>query len=120
MKRLMFFALLFVACTRETNNQSVSPAGGGDANRGKAAIVRYGCPACHSIPGVEGPRGMVGPPLEHLAARAVLAGTLPNTPENLTGYLQNPQAMAPNVAMPNLGVTAQDAKDITTYLYTLK
>ncbi|MGZ7032576.1 MAG: c-type cytochrome [Thermoanaerobaculia bacterium] len=120
MKRLMFFALLFVACTRETNEQRTSAAGGGDANRGREAIARYGCPACHNIPDIEGPRGMVGPPLDHLAARAFIAGTLPNTPENLMAWLQNPQSVAPNAAMPNLGVTAQDAKDITAYLYTLK
>jgi cytochrome c1 len=35
-------------------------------------------------------------------------------------WLQNPQALDPNNAMPNLGVTPKDSGDITAYLYTLK
>ena len=94
---------------------------GGDPGRGKQLIEeKYGCPACHSIPGVEGPRGMIGPPLDHIAVRQMLIGKLQNSPENMSKWLQNPQGFAPANAMPNLGVTSDDARDITAYLYTLK
>ena len=35
-------------------------------------------------------------------------------------WLQAPQAVYPEGAMPNLGVTERDARDIAAYLATLK
>jgi len=35
-------------------------------------------------------------------------------------WLQNPQRMDPQNAMPNLGVTALDARDMTAYLQRLR
>ena len=119
MRRTMLCALLLLSCNREDRPQSTALTGG-DANRGREAIVRYGCPACHNVPGVKGPRGMVGPPLDHVASRAVIAGKFQNTPQNMMQWLQNPQAMDPNNAMPNLGVTPEDARDVAAYLYTLR
>ena len=120
MKRLLLCALLLAACNHEDNQQITDMTGGGDAARGKDAVVRYGCTACHNIPGVEGPRGMVGPPLDHMAARAFIAGKIQNTAPNMTQWIENPQSLDPNNAMPNVGVTPQDAKDIAAFMYTLK
>ncbi|MGH2353832.1 MAG: c-type cytochrome [Chloroflexota bacterium] len=80
----------------------------------------YGCGACHVIPGVPGARGAVGPPLTSFAGRTVIAGRLPNTPENLIRWIMNPQAVDPLTAMPDVGVTEADARDIAAYLYTLR
>jgi cytochrome c len=55
---------------------------GGDPERGKEMIQQSGCPACHSIPGIAGANGQVGPPLDHFAGRVYVAGVLPNTPDN--------------------------------------
>jgi cytochrome c len=123
MKRLAIITalLLCVACTkREEQYQSRVTTGGGDADRGKQLMSKYGCIGCHVIPGVQGPRGMVGPPLDKMGARSVLAGKFANNPENMMRWLQNPQAMDPNVAMPNVGVTPADARDMSAYLFTLK
>jgi cytochrome c2 len=119
-KRLLFCVLLLVSCNREEKQQSRPVANGGDAHRGNEALVRYGCTACHSIPGIEGPRGLVGPPLDHMAARPLIAGKFENTPQNMALWLQNPQSMDPDSAMPSLGVTPADARDMTAYLATLK
>ena len=100
---------LLLGCRHEPN-----------VDRGRQLIAQYGCTACHIIPGVKGPRGMVGPPLEHIGAQNMIAGKIPNTPANMERWLQNPQAMDPTNAMPNLGVTPNDAKEIAAYLYTLK
>jgi cytochrome c len=35
-------------------------------------------------------------------------------------WIQNPQTVDDKTAMPNLGVSARDARDIAAYLYTLK
>jgi cytochrome c len=121
MKRMLLCALLvFAACNREDKQQISAMTGGGDAAKGKAATIKWGCAACQNIPGVEGPKGMVGPPLDHMASRTVIAGKIQNTPPNMIQWIQNPQSLDPNNAMPNLGVTAEDAKDIAAYLYTLK
>ena len=93
---------------------------GGEPSRGKGIIRRYGCSTCHAIPGVEGARGQVGPSLEGIASRAYLAGKLPNTPANMLKWIREPQEVQPGTAMPELGVTEQDGKDIAAYLYTLQ
>jgi cytochrome c1 len=84
-------------------------------------IRAYGCQSCHIIPGVRGANGLVGPPLNHIARRVYLAGVLPNSPDNMLRWIQNPQAaIQQSTAMPNMGVSEADARDIVAYLYTLK
>jgi cytochrome c2 len=92
----------------------------GDPVAGTHQIQRYGCGACHAIPGVPGAHGAVGPPLGGIASRRIIAGRLPNTPDNLIHWIENPQAVEPGNVMPDLGVSAADARDIAAYLYTLK
>lgn len=91
-----------------------------DAKRGRAAISKYGCGACHVIPGVRGARGRVGPQLNDFASQVYVAGQVTNIPENLVAWIQNPDDISPGTAMPDLGVTEADARDIAAYLYTLR
>jgi cytochrome c len=93
---------------------------GGDPTRGRAAIRRHGCPSCHTIPGVPGAYGLVGPPLGAIASRVYIAGILPNTPANLIIWIQVPRALNERTAMPNMGIPESEARDIAGYLYTLK
>jgi cytochrome c oxidase assembly factor CtaG len=93
---------------------------GGDIGRGKEAIEAMGCGACHVISGIRSARGEVGPPLAGVARRAIIGGVLPNTPDNMMAWIQDPPAFAPRTTMPNLGVTPQEARNIAAYLYTLK
>jgi cytochrome c2 len=92
---------------------------GGDAERGRALIQRYECGSCHRIEGIRGAKGVVGPPLTDYAQRVLLAGIVPNAPRTLVPWLMNPPAFDPKTAMPNLGITESEARDIATYLYTL-
>jgi cytochrome c2 len=92
---------------------------GASPDRGRALMKDYGCGACHIIPRVTGARGTVGPPLTAFADRAYIAGVLGNTPGGLTRWLVNPPLHSPNTAMPDLGVTEADARDMTAFLYTL-
>ena len=91
-----------------------------DPDSGRGAIVRYGCGSCHLIPGVSGADGMVGPPLIAWSRRTVIAGEVPNTPEQLVHWIVMPQSIEPGTAMPNLGVTDEEARNIAAYLYTLR
>lgn len=92
----------------------------GDPQRGEVVLQTYGCGSCHVIPGVPGAVSYVGPPLDAWAERHYIAGTLLNTPDNLIDWLREPQAIEADTAMPNLGVTEQDARDMSAYLYTLR
>jgi putative membrane protein len=93
---------------------------GGDPGNGPVAIRQHGCPACHTIPGVRGAYGLVGPPLGGIASRIYIAGMLPNTPDNMMRWIQAPQEVKPHTAMPNMGIPEPEARDIVGYLYTLK
>ena len=93
---------------------------GGDAERGRTALDGFGCGTCHVIPGVRGAVGAVGPPLSGFAQRAYIAGQLPNQPENLLRWVQDPQEVEPGTAMPDLGVGPAVARDMAAYLYTLR
>jgi cytochrome c len=107
------------SCNGDAERAASEMTGGTPAN-GKVAISRYGCSTCHTIPGINGANGMVGPPLAQVASRVYLAGRLQNTPDNMILWIQNPRGVDDKTAMPNLGVTDADARDIASYLYTLK
>jgi mono/diheme cytochrome c family protein len=98
-----------------------APAAGlvGDPVRGKLALTQYACQACHMIPGATGSRVYVGRPLEGLAKRRFIAGTLPTSQANLARWIRNPQAVDPHTAMPAMGVSERDALDISAYLLGL-
>jgi len=91
---------------------------GGDPDRGEAAIGKYGCGACHEIPGVPGGRGRVGPSLKGVSGRTVLAGEISNSPPNMIYWIQHPQLVEPGTDMPEMGMSDQEARDIAAYLYT--
>jgi len=93
---------------------------GGNAQRGMQRMQQYGCPACHAIPGVKNANGNVGPPLARIGERTYIAGMLRNTPPNLVRWIREPQAVIPGNAMPDMGVSEADARDIAAYLYTLR
>jgi mono/diheme cytochrome c family protein len=94
----------------------------GDPVRGLALLSTgaHGCSACHAIPGIRFPKGNVGPPLDGMAGRSLIAGHLPNKPGVLVAFLQNPPALAPQTGMPNVGLSVEQARDIAAYLYTLE
>jgi cytochrome c2 len=92
---------------------------GGDEKIGEKRFPQYGCTSCHVIPGVPGAHGKVGPTLAKWSERRLVAGTAPNSPEMLIRWIQEPQSIDPKTAMPNTGVTEQDARHMAAYLYTL-
>jgi cytochrome c1 len=50
----------------------------------------------------------------------MIAGELPNSPDNLARWIQNPKSVEPGTAMPDLGLTTDQAQDVAAYLYTLR
>jgi cytochrome c2 len=107
--------LLVAGCSRP----AATPLSG-DASRGRADVARYGCGACHVIPGVAGANGRVGPMLVRFREQAIIAGHAPNTMTNLVHWIRDPQSVSPGTAMPNLGIDEPTARDIAAYIYTLR
>ena len=120
MRRVILLLFLLAACNGRQKPQNAAVTGGGNAERGKNLVQQYGCTSCHSIPGVPGPQDGISAPLAKIGSRQLIFGKFQNTPRNMMSWIQNPQAMNPQNAMPNLGVTPADARDITAFLYTLK
>ena len=117
MRRLTLVLILLAACAKKPEQQHLDLFG--DAQRGRAILPRYGCPACHEIPGVP-MKGLVGPALAQMGRRAYIAGHIPNTQITLAQWIQHPQEMKPGVAMPDCGVNERDARDMAAYLFTLR
>ena len=92
----------------------------GDAGLGRRALDQYACTTCHVIPRVTGAARHVGPPLGGMASRSYIGGALANTHENMVRWLKSPPRVKPGTAMPDLGVSEQDAHDIAAYLATLE
>jgi cytochrome c len=116
MKHLVAIAFVIAGCA---SSKDFEPTTGGNPSAGKEAIRAYGCAACHNIPGVDAPGGRVGPPLGGFAKRAYIGGELPNTPENLERWVRDPHQVEMHTAMPSLGLTQKEARDVAAYLYTL-
>jgi cytochrome c len=120
---LLFAAALAVAlaggCTGGKMVNSYSTYTGGNPRQGRALIVSYGCGSCHTIPGVPNAHGLVGPPLYFWSRRTYIAGEIPNTPANLVRWIHSPPSVEPDTAMPVLGLSDQQARDIAAYLYTI-
>ncbi len=114
-------ALLDVmACGSIGHEAEVKLLTGGDPHRGRAHISKYGCDTCHTIPGVPAADATVGPPLTNIANRTYLAGHIQNSPENMMKWIQHPRAHDERTAMPEMGVTVSDSRDIAEYLYSLR
>ncbi|HEY3826208.1 MAG TPA: c-type cytochrome [Bryobacteraceae bacterium] len=113
-------AALIAGCGGSERERAASSATGGDPGAGTSAIARYGCGSCHTIPGITGAKALVGPTLAGIRLRTYIAGDLPNNPENLMRWVRRPLSVHPNSAMPDLGVTADDARNIAAFLYSLK
>lgn len=118
----LLLPLAMAACERPRMNDAEAAAltRGGDARRGAALLRRHGCTSCHSVGGVPGANSLVGPPLDGVGGRTYVAGVLPNTPDNLVRWIVDPRGVDSLTAMPDVGVTDAQARDIAAYLYTLR
>ncbi len=120
--RAALVVLMFVAsaCASDDGTQPGHSVPGGNAERGRELISQHACASCHVVPGVHDARGHVGPPLDHFDRRTYIAGVMPNNLESLMMWIMNPQRVLPGNAMPNMQLSARDARDIAAYLYTLR
>ena len=107
------------ATARSSRVERAEELTGGNATKGLESLDRYGCGSCHNAEGLPRRADGIAPPLEGLSSRGYIAGVMENNPENLVRWIINPPAIDPQTAMPVVGVTEQDARDIAAYLYSL-
>jgi cytochrome c2 len=110
---LGLLALLLTGC--ETDAKPSLP--GADAEAGRLLLEQYGCGTCHTIPGVRQAIATLGPPLTSMSRHVYIAGELPNDPQTLARFIQDPQRLVPGTGMPDLGVNDTHARDMVAYLY---
>ncbi len=90
------------------------------AKEGARIFQQLTCVSCHTVNGRE-VKNQDDPNLTHFASRGTFGAVLlPNTPENLSRWLKNPQDIKPAVLMPNLKLTDAQVGDLTAYLESLQ
>ncbi len=109
----------FQSWMAQQRQPAARPIDAADAD-GLDVFRRSGCGTCHAIQGTQA-QGRIGPDLTHVASRSRIgAGTLPNTPGNLAGWIANAQALKPGSGMPTMTLSARDLRTLLAYLETLK
>jgi len=74
------------------------------------------CAVCHTVRGTDA-GGILGPDLSHFGSRSTIAaGLMPNTPANLSNWIDNTQTIKPGAKMPELHMLAGEVADVTAYL----
>lgn len=101
---LLALAIGLSACQRQTET---------------TRLIADRCGACHIVPGVAGANGRVGPSLAGIGRQQIIAGHFPNSRPALTAWISRPQSLLPGDAMPDTGLTPEQAAAVADYLYTL-
>jgi cytochrome c oxidase subunit 2 len=87
---------------------------------GQHVFLSHACASCHAISGTNA-GGVTGPDLSHFGSRRTLAaGMLPNQRGALAGWIANPQALKPGVAMPAVDLSPAELNALSDYLESLK
>ena len=89
---------------------------------GAQLIPTKQCPSCHTIPGIQGATGTVGPNLAGVASRSKIAGGAVDNkgPDDIKAWILDPPSKKPGTAMPKIGLSDDEATKIAAYLETLK
>lgn len=105
---------------REHENQSADSPADQLGKQGEALFRARGCALCHNVSGTLA-GGQLGPDLTHVGSRTTIAaGTLPNTPATLGGWISDPQHVKPGNLMPKMPLQSDELIAIIHYLEQLK
>lgn len=87
---------------------------------GQQIFLTSTCAYCHAIEGTSAV-GLLGPDLTHLASRRTLAaGSVPNTPGHLSGWIIDPQHIKPGNLMPASQLSGPELQALLAYLLSLR
>lgn len=104
---------------------SAPPAAAGpEVEQGKKLVQEKGCGACHTIAGVAGMQGTIGPPLTNIATVAASRKPGMSAQAYIQESITQPNAFAaPGTTagvMPQIPLSDEELKAIEAYLLTLK
>lgn len=93
-----------------------------NGSRGEQVFLQQTCVACHTIRGLSGATGTVGPDLTHVGGRSTLgAGVIDNTQDNMRAWISDPREIKPGVLMPAFSsLPPGDLEALAQYLESLK
>ena len=104
----------------EPPSAPATAAGGADSAAAETLFIGKGCGACHIVSDVPGAVGTVGPALDGVASRGMIAGTLLEVSlDNFKTWLKDPGTIKPGTAMPTPGLAAEDIDVLAAWLMTL-
>ncbi len=87
---------------------------------GQQVFLASSCVICHRVRGTAA-MGNAAPDLTHFGSRHYLAaGTAPNTPGYLAGWITDTQHMKPGNRMPPINLEPRDMQSLLDYLESLK
>ncbi len=118
LRALLPLVTLVAACKPPPDERQHMPQA--DPAAGLAAIERVGCAACHAIPGLNWPKGALGPSLEKFGDQGMIAGRLPSRPDVLAHFVRAAPELVPGTTMPAMPLNDKEARDVAAYLYTLR
>jgi cytochrome c oxidase subunit 2 len=96
------------------------PPADAQAAAGEAVFMSKPCAVCHTIRGTSA-AGTTGPDLTHVGSRqTIAAGLLPNTRGSLAAWIADPQTPKPGNNMPLVPLSAEELKQVSAYLESLK
>ena len=99
---------------------AASPPSTPEATQGHRLVEHGPCAMCHTVRGTTA-GARTAPDLTHFASRSTIAAAmLPNTRENLTRWVADPQHIKPGNRMPATGLSAEQLEAVVAYLETLK
>ncbi|HVL91621.1 MAG TPA: cytochrome c oxidase subunit II [Actinomycetota bacterium] len=107
----------------EQQKDAVVPTSGAAAEGARAfkEFQNGTCMACHTIRGMEGASGTVGPDLTHFADRLTFAGSIFDmNEENLAKWLRDPPGVKPGSIMPNYHIPEETIAAMVAFLLSLK
>lgn len=111
----------FEAWVAQQRSPAAAAPPGTEVAEGEELFRAVGCVACHTVAGLEGAEGIIGPNLSHFGGRSTFAGsTFEINVENLTRWLRNPPAMKPGSRMPSYNLTDEQIEALIAYLLSLE
>ena len=102
-----------------------APASGGDASAGPAVFAGNGCGGCHTIEGLDGAVGQVGPDLTHVATNAGTRVAGMAAEAYIREAIEDPAAFVVEGFAPIMpatirsGMSDTEFEDLVAYLLTL-
>jgi len=114
---ILLLAIAAAGCKPPPDANTAAPLA--SAERGKQAIERVGCAACHTIEGIAWPQGKAAPALADLNRRGLIAGRLPARPDVLAAFVRDAPSLVPDTAMPAMPLSQSEALDVASYLYAI-